>query len=316
MLPLQTWSSEVFGLPHPHPQGLGHPTCPCSPGGWAAVGSPPPPSPGWGALGRTTAVRSGGRRPGAVVREATPHLRELFSQGLGWAALCFPEVCSIKLVRNRNPASCDCSRSDLWAPEVREVGVFGGHLCLVICRSKAPGSTNRANLPFTEMPLVSPPPQLHGAFIESLFCRPAARDHRGPRGRRGHCLSLVGPWGWRWRGCSGLFAGLMLGHSLSRRTDLFDFHALGSTESFLLELNQGQKGIRGLQGPLGMSLMLKSGQNTSSVPRCPAIGLGRGSAPWAHGLLPEQLPLSPPLWSPAWPRGWATEAHCQAPCRK
>lgn len=41
-----------------------------------------------------------------------------------------------------------------------------------------------------------------------------------------------------------------------------------------------------------MSLMAKSGQNSSSFPKFPAIVLDRWAAPWAHGLYPEQLPLS------------------------
>lgn len=68
-----------------------------------------------------------------------------------------------------------------------------------------------------------------------------------------------------------------------------------------------------------MSLMVNSGQNSSSFSKHPAIGLDKGAAPWARGLYLEQLPLPTSVLSTphsAWPRGWTTKAKPQARGRK
>lgn len=68
-----------------------------------------------------------------------------------------------------------------------------------------------------------------------------------------------------------------------------------------------------------MSLMVKSGQNSNSFSKRPALRLDRAAAPWAHGLYPAQvcLPTSV-LFTPhsVWPRGWTTQPKPQARVRK
>lgn len=63
-----------------------------------------------------------------------------------------------------------------------------------------------------------------------------------------------------------------------------------------------------------MSLMAKSGWNSSSFHKCPAIALDGRAAPWAHGLYPEQLALSCAIPSTPClaPGGWTAEAKPQA----
>lgn len=56
-----------------------------------------------------------------------------------------------------------------------------------------------------------------------------------------------------------------------------------------------------------MSLRVRSGRNSGSFSRCPAIGLDRGAAPWVHGLYSGSCPALSYV-VPAWP----TKADPQA----